>query len=131
MVGTCMINPIMGHLQISLVSPLDLGNRLQAAALYDLNVHSFDSDLALGLTYQPGSTNGVRSDEVCLGTSWRHGMGLSVAARVSDRLKVRLGLSTGPIWYRPSGIECLPTPRRSWRSSSPAIGLELVYDSST
>ena len=130
MIGTCVINPIMGHVQLSLVSPLHISNRLQAAAAYDLNVHSFDSDLTLGLSYHPANADNVRSDAVRLGFSWRYGMGFSLASQISDNLAVKFGLATGPIWYRPSGIECLPSPRTSWRSDRPLIGLELSYVSS-
>jgi hypothetical protein len=121
MVGTLSVNPIMGHLQATLTSPIFHQN-ITSSVRYDVNMYSFDADLATGLCYTPGEGQQLR-----LRASWKYGFALLLGAEVGDGLCVRAGLSSGPIWERPSGIESVPNVDK--RSNGPSIGLELSIES--
>lgn len=70
-ITTTVINPIMGHLQTSFTAQLT--NSIRAAARYDLNFYSGDSDVALGaLIFN------CTGDLIRLRCSWRHGLALSL-----------------------------------------------------
>jgi hypothetical protein len=115
MVATFIMNPLMGHLQVTLTSPIH--RAVSASVRYDVNVHSFDSDLATGLVYSPGT-----DQQLCLRISWRHGLAMGISGSLGGGASVKVGVASGPIWSRPSGIESVPNLIPSW---SPSIGFKL------
>lgn len=121
MVGTFLVNPIMGHVQVTLASPICLRS-LTAAIRYDLNVYSFDTDLTCGLTCIPSFGQQLR-----LRASWRHGLAIGLSSTLHDRVCMNVGIASGPFWKKSSDTESVPiTP---WKSLNPSVGLELCIES--
>ncbi|PJF18754.1 Mitochondrial distribution and morphology protein 10 [Paramicrosporidium saccamoebae] len=118
MVATFLMNPLMGHLQMTLTSPIR--RAVTASIRYDVNVHSFDADLAAGLVYAPEKYQQLR-----LRASWRHGIAMGIGGKLGG-VNVRVGLASGPIWSKPTGIESVPTLIPSL--GSPSIGFEVSLE---
>lgn len=135
MIGTCLINPIMGHIRMTLTSPT-FHPDLQISSRYEVNLHSFDSDLVAGLQYSPsrrviqdarpyeGDNEGKM---ISFRVSWRHGAALSLASTYSSNLTMRFGVSSGPIGSSSHSNQSLPNPIVLWRSLRPCLGFEINY----
>ena len=61
--GTLLFNPIMGHVQLACTSPI-LAPGIVGSLRYDVNLHSFDADLAAGLLYSTHSGDRVESTTI-------------------------------------------------------------------
>lgn len=123
MVATAAVNPIMGNVQMTLVSPV-VRHDISFAARYDLNVHSFDADLVSGLAFVPAAGQFLQ-----LRCSWRHGLALCLGSALEGAARFRIGVSSGPMWSKPTGIESVPRPLFAWRSLAPSIGFEIAVES--
>lgn len=88
---------------------------------YDVNLNSFDSDVVTGMLYEPKSGR----EQLRIRASWRDGIALSMSAVFGGGLKGRIGVASGPIWVKPTGVESVPT---GIRVRSPSIGFEVSFE---
>lgn len=121
-VATFLFNPIMGHVQATFTSPF-LRRNILISTRYDINCYSFDADVAVGLQYHPS-----HRQSMAMRMSWRHGLALSLNTGISDTVSLKLGISSGPIWSKPSGVESNPLPPPT-TILTPSIGLQLCIES--
>lgn len=85
---TMTSNPLMGHYRTTLTSPFIL-NSLVASTRFDLNVNSYESDLAVGLNYQPRDDDAIK-----VSLSLQRGISFILQSRISDQFKIRFSLKT-------------------------------------
>lgn len=85
-------NPLMGHYRTTLTAPFVSPN-ISISTRFDVNVNSFDSDLALGISYlDPSPLNqGLR-----FSMGLKNGCSFIIHTNVTDNIKIRFGLRTGP-----------------------------------
>ena len=81
-------NPLMGHYRCTLTAPI-LFPGLLASSRYDINLHSFDSDLSAGFSYALGAglINGAAGG--------RGGVSFVLQTAVGEGVKVRVGVRVG------------------------------------
>lgn len=84
-------NPLMGHYRSTLASPL--GNGFRASCRYDININSFESDLAAAVGYEDEQNGqGIRA-----AYGLKSGLTFALHTRLSDALKLRFGLRAGQV----------------------------------
>jgi hypothetical protein len=93
MTGALLVNPIMGHVQISLSSPLLWQRSLWISTRYEVNVHSIASELVAALHFVP--VEGLGS--IRLRASTRHGIGMLMSLGTSGTSRLEVSLSSGSI----------------------------------
>lgn len=120
MIGTLLLNPIMGHIQVCCTSPI-IYPGLQSSLRYDFNLHSFDADLVGALLFRP-----LPHQQIRLRGSWRHGLALSVESSIADGVKLEFGIATGSLDRHILGVEG-SIPRPAYHPT-PSIGLTLSIE---
>lgn len=96
MIFTLTGNPLMGHYRSTLTSPF-ISPNISVSTRFDVNVNSFDSDLAVGIAYRDSSplSQGIRC---ALGL--KSGFVFDIQTNVTDNIKIRFGLKTGPFGFK-------------------------------
>ena len=85
-------NPLMGHYRSTITSSFITPN-ISISSRYDVNVNSFDSDLALGIAYRDPSPYN-QSIRCTLGL--KNGFTFLIQTNITENVKIRFGLKTGP-----------------------------------
>lgn len=86
-------NPLMGHYRSTITSSF-LSPNISISSRYDVNINSFDSDLALGVAYRdPSSFN--QNIKCALGL--KNGFSFVIQTNITENVKIRFGLKTGPL----------------------------------
>lgn len=95
LVGSCIINPIMGNFRISLATLLTSSFIL--SSYYTVNVHSYDSDVGAAIWYRrPEQFNHSHNDDqVKLVFSTQQGIKLLLTTRLGPAANFAIGLGTG------------------------------------
>jgi hypothetical protein len=89
-------NPLMGHYRSTITSSF-LSPNVSISSRYDVNINSFDSDLALGVAYRdPSPFN--QNINCTLGL--KNGLGFLIQANMTENVKIRFGLKTGPFSFK-------------------------------
>lgn len=84
-------NPLMGHYRSTLAA--GIGDRVRASCRYDININSFESDLAAALGYEAEAEGqGIR---VAYGL--KSGLTFALHTRLTESLKLRFGLKAGQV----------------------------------
>lgn len=89
-------NPLMGHYRTTLTTPF-ISPNVSVSTRFDINLNSFDSDLALGIAYKDPSplNQGIR---FALGL--KNGCSFVIQTNVTENIKIRFGLKTGPFFLK-------------------------------
>lgn len=86
-------NPLMGHYRSTLTTPF-LSPRVTVSTRYDVNVNSFDSDLAVGAAYCAPEGQALR-----VSLSGKNGLSFVIQTQIAAAVKIRFGLKTGPLFW--------------------------------
>lgn len=96
MIFTLTGNPLMGHYRTTLTSPF-ITPKISVSTRFDVNVNSFDSDLALGISYRDlyPISQGIRCS-----VGLKNGFVFDIQTNVTESIKIRFGLKTGPFGFK-------------------------------
>lgn len=89
-------NPLMGHYRSTLTTSFLIPN-VSISTRYDVNINSFESDLAVGVAYRDPSplNQGLR---FALGL--KNGATFLIQTNLTENIKIRFGLKTGPFRFK-------------------------------
>ncbi len=149
MIASASVNPIMGHVQVSLASQLLASPPISGAVRYDFNMFSLDSDVAAGICIDaasaaqrassplegapglPEEQSGASSEALKLRFSLKHGVSLGLSgAFKEDMISVSLGISSGPLFGLPCHTESIRVPCFAWSrfAQGPHVGISLAVN---
>ena len=85
-------NPLMGHYRSTITSSF-LSPNISISSRYDVNINSFDSDLALGMAYRDPS---YFNQNIKCALGLKNGFSFVIQTNITENVKIRFGLKTGP-----------------------------------
>lgn len=85
-------NPLMGHYRTTISSPF-ISPNISISSRYDVNINSFDSDLALGVAYRDDSPF---NQNIRWALGLKNGFTFAIQTNITENIKIRFGLKTGP-----------------------------------
>ena len=92
-------NPLMGNYRTTLTSPF-LSPNVSISSRFDANINSFDSDLAVGIAYKDPSP---LNQAIRFSLGLKNGCSFVIQTNVTEIIKIRFGLKTGPFNLGSSG----------------------------